>query len=136
MSLETLINGYKAVDQAVLKQYTRLGQQIPEEKLYKVTNGLGFLGFFSPGVYNLFSPPYNILAAVTHGFFIGGPDYSLNQRGLRGELPSQQPTDSVRAIDPRVEFNQNANRRHRLPVFIVGVVSLGFLGYDIISDVG
>jgi len=140
MSLETLINGYKAVDQAVLKQYTRLGQHIPEEKLYKVTTRLGYTGNATAVVLNSLLVtethiPFllDLTVLLSYGVALVG-DFYANILGLNGKLPSQQQTDSTPTIDIFAERMMNHNRVFRLPVFAIGATFLGVLGYDVAQD--
>lgn len=145
MSLETLVNGYKAVDQAVLKQYTRLGQHIPDEKLYKVTAGLGYTGNATAIVLNgllltgevtkVHIPPLlDLTGLITYSVAIAG-DFYANILGLNGELPSQKQTDSTQVIDVFAEGMLKYNRVFRLPLFAVGATFFGLLGYDVVKDV-
>ncbi len=135
MSLETLVNGYKAVDQAVLKQYTRLGQHIPEEKLYKVTTGLNLIGLVtSLGLTLTYESIAKIPPLLLSGWF-NAVDFWLNVSAREGKLPSQQATDSTVSIDHFTQDFLSATRRARLPCFALGLGFLGMLCYDGIQDV-
>ncbi len=139
MSLETLVNGYKAVDQAVLKQYTRLGQHIPEEKLYGVTtglNGIGILGIF-PALPN--EPIIGESLAILVGIFTLSIPLAtsvvVDLLGLGGEPLRRPETDSVRAVDSLKEIPFSIMKKVRLPYLAVGIGYIGMLCYDGIQDV-
>ncbi len=135
MSLETLVNGYKAVDQAVLKQYTRLGQHIPEEKLYKVTMGLNGIGWATAFGLSFTYTSAAVAPPLLLSCWFDAADFWLNVSAWEGKLPSQQATDSTVSIDPFTQFVLRDTRRARLPYFALGLGFLGMLCYDGIQDV-
>ena len=141
MSLETLVNGYKAVDQAVLKQYTRLGQHIPEEKLYKVTTGLslvGVVGGLTSLTYyidNFFGAPTSYFVAVISTSFPMGLSFSGDLLGLLGHPLEPKSTDSVKVVNPVHKIISTVIQKSRLPYLTISVGFLGMLGYDVAQDV-
>ncbi len=140
MSLETLVKRYKAVDQAVLKQYTRLGQHIPEDKLYKMTTGLNLTGLAtSVGLLTAYAVPItdvlSLLPLYTVSCYFSTADTWLNILAFKRKLPSQQSIDTAISIDPIVQRNLKDTQRARLPYLGMGLGFLGMLCYDGIQDV-
>lgn len=139
MSLETLVNGYKAVDQAVLKQYTRLGQHIPEEKLYKVTTGLNLiaiLGIFPALPYRpIIGEVLATFAAISTLSIPLTTSILLDILGLAGTPLVPPETDPVKTVDPKKERILSIMRTARLPYLVAGIGYVTMLCYNGIQDV-
>jgi len=127
MSLELVIESVKKLDGLIQKQYTRLGQKIPDEHLYKVTsvaNILGVVGASNWGSY-LSCPPY--LVGLINGFILEA-DFVYNMEGLTGHI--YKNIGESKAIDPVINFFHNYNKVVRLPIFLIG---MGFLGKGVLD---
>lgn len=132
MSLESLLAPAKWLDTQVMKQYTKLGQHIPERQLYKITTGLYVLGLAGgcqiiPG-----RSVHSFVWPVFYGMVAGSDDLGLNIDGLRGKLP-RYVCDRTKSIDSlnlsRLEFT----RIMRLPLFIGGIAAISKVAYDTID---
>ena len=123
MSLESLLGPAKWVDKKLQKQYTKIGQKIPEESLYKITTALGLCGL-TGGV--IMPMPLTIF----YGGFIGGTDLALNIEGIKGEFP-KQISGETQAIHPIHRYQMKLIRATRLPLFAAGAGLIGKAAYDV-----
>ena len=129
MSLVTLV---QKSDRWIQKQYTRIGQPIPENHLYPFTLMIEGFGFAEGS--SLFARDYlymkkglNVLAA---GFF-SLPDTLLNIQGcLSIANPLRNYHDRASEYGAAVRYN----RLVRLPVFGTGAVFVLKSIYDVVSS--
>lgn len=120
----------KYADEQVLKQYTKLGMKIPEERLYEIAFGLGLassLGTAPFARFYLNFPPG--LSGLISGIFLGGPDFFYNLEGLTGR-EKRNASGETTALNPIVEFVKSYNRKIRFPVFLAGAAFLGEAAYE------
>ena len=123
----------RSLDEAVQKQYTRIGKKIPDKSLYKLTFGLQMAGKLSAGAMGVLLQKYQLFPGfygLVHGVFIDGPDFSLNLRSLTGRLNPKSNSESI-ALDPLEASLQSYNRKMRLPLFVAGLTFVGKAAYDI-----
>ena len=122
MGLEELLKPAKWLDEQILREYTKIGQKIPDEHLYDVTMvafGLGIVGVAA------WLPPVKF-SGITFG--IGTfPDLSYNIDGLLGRIKSTTE-GGVRSINRTQYFNSYYNRVVRLPIFLTGLGTLDKIG--------
>lgn len=117
-------------DEQVLRHYTRIGSNIPDKHLYKITTtaqGLGEFGLAAWGPYLESNP---VACGFLYGVFMNGPDLAYNMRGLSGQVKRNTEGQSI-ALDPAIEFVSNYNRTIRFPIFSAGVGFLGKAMYEV-----
>jgi hypothetical protein len=134
MSLEEYLRPVQAIDRAVQKQYTRIGQRIPEEHLYKITMALQLSSI--PATFptlNILYPDHPLITRVfvagAFGWYVEGADFTLNMYGLEGKLNTD--TTEECAINPIVEKAQARNHTTRLPAFLAGTAFAGRAAYEL-----
>lgn len=122
MSLDDLLKPAKWADEQVLRQYTKVGERIPEEKLYQVTMGLHLLGHLGSVILPQPLP-------LGYGGIVALPDCLLNIDGLMGNPPTSISGDAL-IVNPDSEGYLKVTRLSRLPLFLTGISLLGKVAYD------
>lgn len=132
MSLEAFLAPVKAIDEALLKQYTKIGKKFSLDKgRRKYAFGLGLdtiaAGFMSPAAKALnFYPVFSISSSLV----IRYPDVVYNWLGIFGNV-REEHTTTTKVLDPVIELFKSYNRKIRFPVFAVGLGLVGKVGVNV-----
>ena len=118
--LESILKPMKFLDRKLQKQYTQMGQKIPEQHLYKITTTLGLLGIPA----SIFLPPPGHMICG----FIVGTNIALDLEGLEGKLPTYISGES-QVLNPMYESAMKITKMVRLPLFLMGIGFFGNVAY-------
>ena len=158
MDLESILRkAWAETDQEILRFYTKMGENIPDENLYKTATkwllgtripqfslaGCGvvyFMTHYSPEIINNVSSSHSLTEILGRSIFTGmkgilfGIDLWHNILGLTGVFPTAETDVQTRGSYFKEKF-QKISRALRLPVVALGLYETGKSCFDVYQTV-
>lgn len=125
-----MTNLIQKIDEEVLRYYTKAVRNVPDNKLYKTTFGLTFIGNMVGG-FSLIDLK-SFLFPISWGIsWPAGANVALSMHGLDGRL-SEESEESTRVVHHGMYQAQNLTRKVRLSLLSASVAMTGTSAYNLI----